>query len=107
MPKMDKLGKTATSIRVENGKTFVRYHDTDVVTFDSKSIVLNTGGWRSFTTKARMNQASNQFDLGYSIYQCRGEWYVARLGILPVRWGRETSIFKIKRNESARIRRKQ
>lgn len=74
-----KLGTTATSVRTDaNGVTHVCYHSTDVVSFDSKQIMLRTGGWRTATTKARMNQAAVQFSLGYSVSQVKGEWFISR-----------------------------
>lgn len=78
MAQQSRLGKTATYVRTENGTTFVRYHATDVVAFNGKRIVLNSGGWRTQTTKTRMNQASAQFELGYHVRQENGEWYVLR-----------------------------
>ena len=54
----------------------VRYHQTDVVKFNHEKIILNSGGWNTFTTKTRMNQASNQFGLGYYVYQRDFDWYV-------------------------------
>jgi hypothetical protein len=54
----------------------VRYHQTDVVMFDADYVVLNSGGWRTATTKLRMNQASRQFNLGYTVTQYKREWFV-------------------------------
>ena len=76
MANMHKIGSTATTVRTENGYTIVRYHNTDVVKFNSDEIVLNTGGWKTNTTKARMNQTSNVYGLGYRVYQIKGTWYV-------------------------------
>jgi len=70
------IGKTATRVYQENGDTCVRYHDTVVVRFNDDKIVLNTGGWKTVTTKARMNQTSNQYDLGFQVSQSNFEWYV-------------------------------
>lgn len=75
MSQFHKLGKIATSIRTEKSKTIVRYHSTDVVEFDSCFVSLNSGGWKTATTKARMNQASNQFGLNYQVYQKDLQWY--------------------------------
>ena len=76
MPRMDRIGKTATTVATENGVTRVTYHKTVVVKFDPGHIVLDSGGWLTMTTKNRMNQASNQFDLGYAVFQEKGRWYV-------------------------------
>lgn len=66
----------ATNIRTADKETIVRYHSTDVVQFTDKEIILNSGGWKTVTTKARMNQTSNQFDLGFVVYQQKGDWFV-------------------------------
>ena len=70
------IGRTATKVEHRGLETFVRYHNTDVVQFDSLYITLNTGGWKTATTKLRMNQASNQFNLGFSVYQKDFQWFV-------------------------------
>lgn len=73
---MNKIGTHATAVYSDGEETTVRYHGTTVVTFDSRRILLRTGGWETHTTKTRMNQASNQFHLGYHVYQEKGEWFV-------------------------------
>jgi len=66
-----------TSIRTDDsGRTYVNYRGTDFVSFDANTITLRSGGWLTATTKTRMNQASNQFDLGYSVFQKNFEWFV-------------------------------
>ena len=56
--------------------TLGSYRDTVVVKWSRRYLVLNSGGWRSATTKLRMNQAANQFSLGYQVYQENFDWYV-------------------------------
>lgn len=70
--------KTAVIDEIHNKKhsTAIYYHSTAVVQFTFDEIILNSGGWKTATTKARMNQASNQFGLGYSVYQKDFSWYV-------------------------------
>lgn len=71
----------ATSVRTHQVNIIsVRYHKTDVVTFDPYTITLRSGGWKTATTKLRMNQASNQFDLGFGVFQKNHEWYVTYQG---------------------------
>lgn len=74
----DKVGPTATTVTTENGIMRIVYHSTTVVTVDwhKRTITLDTGGYYTATTKARMNQASNQYDLGYQVYQEHGDWFV-------------------------------
>lgn len=66
----------STAIFGQGGYTNVLYHDTIVVRFNAHVIVLNSGGWRTLTTKTRMNQTANQFALGFSVFQRAGEWFV-------------------------------
>ena len=55
-------------------------HGTDVVTLSSGgSITLNSGRWRTITTKERMNQLLNR--VGYCVYQKDWDWYVAGHGL--------------------------
>lgn len=58
-----------------HGNRHVRLHKTNVVTFlNTGHIVLRTGGYRSLTTKQRMNQ----FLPGeYSVFQKDWEWFVS------------------------------
>ena len=70
-------GRTATSVTRHDDILRVTYHDTDVVTvYPNGRIDLDTGGWFTATTKLRMNQASNQFGLGFVVYQRNYQWFV-------------------------------
>jgi hypothetical protein len=82
MANVNQVGQRATTIKVDdNGYTCITYHSTDVVKFNSKQIILNTGGWQTHTTKTRMNQASNQFKLGFKVYQKDYDWFaIDKLG---------------------------
>jgi hypothetical protein len=70
------IGNHKTTITTAGGKTKVIYHQTAVVTFNDNQIILNTGGWFTATTKTRMNQTSEQFDLGFKVYQRDHAWFV-------------------------------
>lgn len=78
MARNDKLGTVATTVTRANGVLVVRYHSTDVVTYDEKTamVTLRTGGYDTVTTRARMNQASNQFDLKFKVTRSRGKSWV-------------------------------
>jgi hypothetical protein len=76
MAQIHKVGKTATKVKVSGSELVIEYHETEVVKANDCFIILNTGGWFTVTTKTRMNQASNEFSLGYSVYQKKGFWYV-------------------------------
>ncbi len=82
------IGKTATSVKTIEGITVVKYHQTNVVEIERTGkgkglnwkpvvkVTLRSGGWRTLTTKVRMNQAANQFGLDFQVYQENFEWYV-------------------------------
>jgi hypothetical protein len=78
-------GKVATAVldlSDENGKrTGVQYHNTIIVEFTDHEIKLNATdpdgeSWHTPTTKLRMNQVSQQYDLGFHVYQKYGSWWV-------------------------------
>jgi len=53
----------------------VKYHDTDVVDMRGDGVFkLNTDGWRTSTTKARMN---NWLPPSIGVHQRNFDWYVA------------------------------
>lgn len=76
MSQQNTIGRTATTVYTENGTTKVRYHSTVVVEFTPETIILNSGGWHTATTKTRMNQAANQFGLNYRVFQKDFDWFV-------------------------------
>ncbi len=62
-----------------NGDRRYVYHRTAVVTCRADGvIILDSGGWKTATTKLAMNQASQQDRLGFQVYAKRGEWFVSR-----------------------------
>ena len=74
---------TARAIRTNEttGTKNYFYHDTPIVgVFTDGSIMLNSGGWRTMTTKLAMNQASAQDKLGFSVYQQKRQWFVTWKG---------------------------
>jgi hypothetical protein len=56
----------------------LRLHDTDVLTFTlSGSVVLSSGGWKTVTTKARMN---DYLPRGWKVGSDRGAWGLYNCG---------------------------
>lgn len=51
------------------GFTCVKYHDTVVFKTKGSKIVLNSGGWKTQTTKTRINQSLNTFGLPFHLFQ--------------------------------------
>lgn len=78
MPRMDKLSSYRTTVSSNEARdVVVTYVATPIVTFNAESVTLRSGGYQTVTTKQKMNQAANQFGLGYSVYQHKGEWFVS------------------------------
>lgn len=78
MPRMDKLSNYRTTIHSDaDGWSHVVYVKTPIVSWNDGTIILNSGGWKTVTTKRKMNQASNQFALGFGVYQKARSWFVA------------------------------
>lgn len=72
------LGSPRATRVIRRGATYgdpiaIKYHDTDVVTYTRESITLNSGGWKTVTTKRRMNDALPD---SLHLYSKRGVWYI-------------------------------
>lgn len=57
--------------------TEVKLYNTTIVKFTEASITLNTGGFETVTTRRRMNQVSEFFNLDYYVYQRKNVWWVS------------------------------
>ena len=86
MASMNKLPSNNTAIYPDSdGMTRVILHNTCVVAFNDTRIELDTGGWDTATTRARMNQASNQYGLGFKVHRDKGQTYVEnKVGRIPL-----------------------
>ena len=76
MGQMQKISKNNTKVRRDHEGIRVYLHGTRVVKVTPTEITLNSGGWQPATTKARMNQTSNEFDLGFGVFQKNHKWFV-------------------------------
>ena len=92
MPNQYKLSNYATTISSdENHRLIVTYHKTQIVKVaNDGTITLNLGGWDTVTTRRKMNQASRQFNLGYSVYCKLGVTYVSFGNTVKVLFDTET-----------------
>ena len=60
----------------ENGDIALKYHATDVVTYHPDgSISLDSGGWKTQTTKRRINDYTDM-----RVFPDKGVWYVGKKG---------------------------
>lgn len=77
MSNYNQIGRTSTTVaNDDNGNTALTYHQTKVVVWNAEQITLNSGGYRTATTKHRMMEASTVFNLGFFVWQVKGEWIV-------------------------------
>jgi len=69
-----KIGNNTYLKRYEDGTIVVRLHQTDIIQYKPNgTILLHSGGWKTVTTKARMNEFLPR---QYGIMQVKGVWYV-------------------------------
>jgi len=66
------IANNTLRINYNDGSSAIRFHNTDIITFrtDNK-IVLNSGGYRTVTTKERINKFAP-----VRLYQNKGLWYL-------------------------------
>lgn len=64
-----------TTVRIENGRAIIRLHSTDIITITphegGDEYTLSTGGWRTTTTKARINTFTP-----FGVYQRNYQWFL-------------------------------
>lgn len=79
MAQTHRISKNSTTIANIDGKTTVVLHQTPIVTINhaAKTAVLNSGGYRTATTRTRMTQVFNQLNLGIGVFQRAHEWFVS------------------------------
>ena len=80
MAQQDMLGKRKTKVIREGLDVSVKYHNTVVVRFNPRCIILKHNGHTTATTKTRMNQTSRQFGLGFEVFQKDFDWFVTYKG---------------------------
>ena len=66
------VGNNTVNYKREDGSDVIRLHRTDIiVTNPDGSVTLNSGGYRTVTTKARINEY-----IHHRVYQDAGVWYI-------------------------------
>ena len=64
------IGCNTLQLEYENGVSAIRYHNTDVITtYPNGNIEYTTGGWRTYTTKERLNRKAR-------VWSEKGIWYI-------------------------------
>ena len=72
------IGKQNTTVvRRDDGSVVVTLHSTEIVQITPEGVVvLDSGGHLTNVTKTRMNQVAEEFNLNFSVYQDKHNWYV-------------------------------
>ena len=70
--------KRQGNITILNGESIkeVVLHRTVVVSIQPNQIVLNSGGYRTNTTKTAINRALTQLDNSNRVVQIKGKWFL-------------------------------
>jgi len=72
-----KISKSARVTKYKSGKIIIKLYNTDIAIIDKDKIILNSGGYRTHTTKARINQflpsSISLFQKGYNWYIRQGQ----------------------------------
>ena len=72
-----KIGNNTFYVSYKDGCNAIRLHTTDVVTFRPTGMFfINTGGWKTRTTKDRINLYLAYRKQRVRVFQKSGEWYV-------------------------------
>lgn len=70
------IANNTLEIDFQNGIKAIRLHNTNIITFQKNgNIILNSGGWRTLTTKDRLNQYTP-----FTIFSVKGIWYISKNG---------------------------
>lgn len=65
------IARSTLELNFKDGTRIIRYHDTDIITFTPEgNTILNSGGFRTSTTKSRMNEYAKIY-----IWADKGNWY--------------------------------
>jgi hypothetical protein len=95
---VERLGITANNTQVERipqsvggEHVIVTLHSTDIVKLERHrnsgghrwtDIYLDTGGFNTTTTRRRMNEVSQAFELGFRVYSKKHQLYVEHKGMI-------------------------
>jgi hypothetical protein len=70
------IGSNTLMLHYKDGRKAVRYHTTDIVTEMNDVITLNSGGWKTVTTKEGINQYGRRFGEFPAIIQRNHQWFI-------------------------------
>ena len=62
-----------TRVQRRGDKIAIKYHDTDIMLFSENVIIMDCEGWRTSTTKMRLN---DNLPSPWYVYQEKNQWYL-------------------------------
>jgi hypothetical protein len=71
--KIDRKVANNTIARIEEDKIIIKYHSSDIAELTQFTRKLFSGGYKTYTTKERLNW---YIPSPYSLYQSKGVWYI-------------------------------
>jgi len=71
------IGNNTVKYYDHDGNMYIRLHNTDIITSDGITMRLYTGGWRTVTTKDRLNK---YVPGNIHIWSEKGEWMISNTG---------------------------
>jgi len=75
-PKNMGLKSYKTQINKSGNKTEIRYQGNLIATIDNQMITIDNCGWKSKTTKERLNVILDYYNIDFSIIQRDWKWYL-------------------------------
>ena len=68
------ISKSCRITKYNNGDFIVRLYSTDIITIRGNKIILNSGGYKTLTTKARLNEFLADHNI--RVWQEKHNWYI-------------------------------
>lgn len=70
----------------ENGNRHLRLHHTDILYEKEGKVYVDSGGYRTVTTKARINDWLGKFGIQAQVSQANGVWFMHYKGVTVPYW---------------------
>src|SRR5580765_409905 len=71
--KIKKLENNTFEIKLPDGSRRIRLHQTDIIIFHGDDFTVHSGGYKTITTKDRLNK---YLPAGWRVYSVQGTWYL-------------------------------
>lgn len=77
---MTRIGRHRTQVYKDGDWLICKYWNTEIVKYNVKNneVVLQTDGWDTITSRNRIIQCSNEWQLGFRLTTHNSRWYVIK-----------------------------